>query len=157
MGLVDDAKALRARLDKAITAGETSEATRRVIADVLIAPQITAGTLSDDEVAARLAVFPAWTPDVDVTVGEFLAWDGTVVEVLQAHRTQADWTPDVVPALFRVFRKTAGPTVDEWKQPVGATDAYKKGDRVMFEGVVWESTAAANVWEPGVYGWKAVT
>ena len=22
---------------------------------------------------------------------------------------------------------------------------------------MWESTAAANVWDPGVYGWKAVT
>lgn len=47
--------------------------------------------------------------------------------------------------------------VREWKQPQGAHDAYKKGDRVTFEGTVYESVIDGNVWSPRDYpvGWKA--
>jgi hypothetical protein len=39
---------------------------------------------------------------------------------------------------------------------LGAHDAYKIGDRVRFEGKVYESTIDANVWSPLVYGWQEV-
>jgi hypothetical protein len=35
-------------------------------------------------------------------------------------------------------RKTAGAQPDEWVQPAGASDAYSKGDRVTFQGQVWD-------------------
>jgi len=41
----------------------------------------------------------------------------------------------------------------EWVQPIGAHDAYDEGAKVSHGGKRWVSTAAANVWEPGVYGW----
>ena len=52
----------------------------------------------------------------------------------------------------------AAPTYPEWKQPLGAHDAYKTGDRVTFNGKVYESVINANVWSPAVYpaGWKEV-
>ncbi len=52
----------------------------------------------------------------------------------------------------------AAPTYPEWKQPLGAHDAYKTGDRVTFEGKVYESTIDGNVWSPAVYpaGWTEV-
>ena len=43
-----------------------------------------------------------------------------------------------------------------WTQPTGAHDAYAKGDVVIHENQVWESTLDANVWEPGVAGWVTV-
>ncbi|RRJ85894.1 hypothetical protein EG850_10925 [Gulosibacter macacae] len=43
--------------------------------------------------------------------------------------------------------------VPEWVQPVGGHDAYKVGDVVTRGGKTWRSTADANVWPPGVYGW----
>ena len=91
--------------------------------------------------------------------GDVLAWDGTLVEVIQGHTTQADWTPDKVPALWTPVRKTAGAQPDEWVQPAGASDAYSKGDRVTFQGQVWESTIDTNVWSPTAHpaGWKRVT
>lgn len=49
-----------------------------------------------------------------------------------------------------------GGNVAEWVQPTGAHDAYGVGDRVLHNGKTWESTSAANVWEPGVYGWIEV-
>jgi hypothetical protein len=43
-----------------------------------------------------------------------------------------------------------------WTQPVGAVDAYASGDRVTHNSSTWESTVAANVWAPGVFGWVEV-
>lgn len=49
-------------------------------------------------------------------------------------------------------------TYPEWVQPLGAHDAYQVGDRVTFEGKIYESTIAANVWSPAVYpaGWTEI-
>lgn len=51
-----------------------------------------------------------------------------------------------------------GETYPEFVQPTGGHDAYKKGDRVMFKGEVWESTIDNNVWSPETYpqGWTKV-
>lgn len=46
----------------------------------------------------------------------------------------------------------------ELVQPLGGHDAYKTGDRVMYQGKVYESTIDGNVWAPDVYpaGWKEI-
>lgn len=50
---------------------------------------------------------------------------------------------------------TASPPSDiqSWKQPEGGHDAYALNAQVTHKGKTWVSTVAANVWEPGVYGW----
>lgn len=45
------------------------------------------------------------------------------------------------------------PGIVAWVQPLGAQDAYQVGARVTHKGGTYTSTAANNVWEPGVYGW----
>ena len=63
------------------------------------------------------------------------------------------------------WREVAGededgtPTVPEYVQPTGAHDAYKKGDKVTFEGAVYESIIDGNVWTPRDYpaGWKKLS
>lgn len=42
----------------------------------------------------------------------------------------------------------------EWRQPTGAHDAYPEGWEVTFDGKTWVSTTPANVWQPGVSGWR---
>ena len=51
------------------------------------------------------------------------------------------------------------PTVPEFVQPTGAHDAYKTGDRVLYNGQVYESLMDGNVWSPDAYpaGWQLVT
>lgn len=44
--------------------------------------------------------------------------------------------------------------VNAWRQPEGAHDAYDAGAWVWHNGLVWENLTAANVWEPGVSGWR---
>lgn len=43
---------------------------------------------------------------------------------------------------------------DPWTQPTGAHDAYAKGITVTHGGKTWESLTPANVWPPGVSGWR---
>ena len=45
-------------------------------------------------------------------------------------------------------------TVADWIRPTGAHDAYPLDYVVLYNGKKWISTTPANVWEPGVYGWK---
>ena len=73
------------------------------------------------------------------------------IKCVQAHTSQAGWTPDATPALQVVVSIDEYP---EWVQPTGAQDAYAKGSKVTHNGKKWISSYDANVWEPGVYGWE---
>jgi hypothetical protein len=91
--------------------------------------------------------YPAWRTGVALKVGDVVVYNHSLYEVIQAHTTQADWTPTAVPALFKV-RQPEGATAD-WVQPTGAHDAYPLGAQVIYQGAVWVSLMAANVWAPG--------
>lgn len=51
------------------------------------------------------------------------------------------------------------PTAPAYRQPSGGHDAYKQGDRVTYNGAIYESTINANVWSPKDYpqGWKKLS
>ena len=50
------------------------------------------------------------------------------------------------------------PTVPEFVQPTSPEDAYNTGDRVLFNGLIYESLIDNNVWSPEAYpqGWQNV-
>ena len=75
-------------------------------------------------------------------------------KLIQVHTTQDNWTPDVVPALWKLY--TPEGVIAEWVQPLGSEDAYQIGDKVTYGGFTWQSTVANNVWEPGIYGWVKI-
>lgn len=93
-----------------------------------------------------------WEPDRDVTAGEVLQFNNQFVEVVQSHRTQADWTPDIAFALFKPYIQPG--TAPQWRQPLGAHDAYPvvtPPARVTHNGQIYESALQIpNAWEPGV-------
>src|SRR5699024_621940 len=45
---------------------------------------------------------------------------------------------------------------DEWVQPTDATNAYPKDWTVTHDGKTWVSLTPANVWQPGVSGWREI-
>lgn len=122
-----------------------------------VLPLLDAEATTDAEVAAVVDLFDGFDADKRVyKVGEVVAFGGVLFRCVQAHTSQADWTPDKVPALWTPVRKTAGAQPDEWVQPLG-NGGYKKGERVTYKGKLWTSTFdGLNVWEPGVYGWSIV-
>lgn len=113
-----------------------------------------------DEQAMEVAdLYPEWQEKKAYAVDEILKYgenaDGEtqLYKVLQAHTSQADWTPDTAASLYKKVGFTDG-GVPMWTQPLGATDAYKEGDVVSYNGQLYVSTVDANVWEPGIYGWE---
>lgn len=89
--------------------------------------------------------------------GENEVGDPQLYQVLQDHTSAAEWTPDTATSLYKKIGVTSEGIL-EWVQPLGASDAYNKGDVVMFEGKKYESLIDANTWSPTAYpaGWKLV-
>lgn len=116
-------------------------------------------SLEDTDALDAVELFPLWAVGVAYSVGERVQYDGKLYKVVQAHTSQADWTPDKTPALFTEVAKPG--EIPVWRQPTGAQDAYNKGDKVWFPDVnttVYESVIDSNVWSPTDYpqGWKVV-
>ena len=111
------------------------------------------GTIDEVTATEHLSVFSPWEPDVDYVVGNLRTYGDKLYKCIQAHRSQADWTPE---AAVSLWAKAGDPAEEwpEWSQPIGAADAYMAGDKVSHNGKHWISTADNNVWEPGVYGWN---
>lgn len=110
-------------------------------------------SLPDEDALQAVELFPQWVTGHAYAVGERLQYKNVLYRVVQAHTSQADWTPDKTPALFVVV------SLDEWPefvQPTGAHDAYKKGDKVTFEGKHYISLIDGNVYSPTAYpaGWQ---
>ncbi len=55
---------------------------------------------ADAQSAALL--YPKWKSGEAVTVGMHRRYEDTLYKCIQAHTTQADWTPDTTPALWEV-------------------------------------------------------
>lgn len=98
---------------------------------------------------------------------EKFTYKDKVYEVIQAHTSQTTWLPDSTPALYKEYlnvkiQNQDGSTtevVEEFKQPTGAHDAYKKGDKVLFNGKIYQSKIDSNTFSPDQYadGWEEVT
>lgn len=122
--------------------------------------QMFTATLSEEKALEIAAVYPAWRANWPYSAGEIISYgtnstgDPQLYKVVQAHTSQAEWTPDATPALYDAFG------LDEsgypiWAQPSGAHDAYNAGDIVNYNGTLYQSTINGNVWAPDVYpaGW----
>lgn len=111
----------------------------------------------DDETAATVSVlFPIWAVDVSYTVGQRVRYNNTLYKVLQAHTSQASWTPTNAPSLFaRILTDEETGEILPWEQP-DSTNGYATGAIVIHNDVYYISTADNNIWEPGTTGapWK---
>lgn len=114
-----------------------------------------------DKVLEIPSVFPVWEANRAYKTKEVISYgvnsvgDPQLYQVLQDHTSAAEWTPDTASSLY----KKIGVTDDgypEWVQPLGATDAYNKGDIVSYNGKLYRSTIDGNVWSPEAYpaGWE---
>ena len=107
-------------------------------------------TADDQTALTGMELYPTWAVGIAVAKDSRYQYNGKLYKCVQAHTTQADWQPNVTPALWTVVSMEEWP---EWIQPTGAHDAYAKGDKVTHSSKKWTSDVDANTWEPGVYGW----
>lgn len=108
-------------------------------------------SLADSEALEAVPLYPEWAAGVDYATGHKVQRGGKLYRCLQAHASQADWTPDATQALWVVVSIEEFP---EWVQPTGAHDAYNIGDKVSYNGQHYVCTSNANVYAPDVYGWQ---
>lgn len=122
--------------------------------------QMFAASLSDDKAMEIASVFDPWVVGKTYNVGEFVTYgvngvgDPQLYKVVQAHTSQADWTPDATPSLYdAIGLDNSGYPV--WSQPSGAHDAYNEGDIVNYNGVLYKSVIPGNTYSPEAYpaGW----
>ena len=125
-----------------------------------LALTLFAETLSDAQALQVPMLFDDFDGNgVAYEVGKRVLYNDILYKVIQAHTSQADWTPVAAPSLFaKVINETMDGSIPEFEQP-GSTNPYMKGDKVVFNGKVYESLIDNNVYSPEAYpaGWKEIT
>lgn len=149
MATFEEKLALAVELNKKIAAGQK-------VGTIATADLIRTDALPAEDLADLVYLYPKWGSGLAVKIGDLYQFGGTLYEAIQAHTTQADWTPDATPALWK--SKAPAAVIPDFVQPTGGHDAYNIGDKVLFNGTVYESTIDANVWSPTDYpqGWKLI-
>lgn len=109
--------------------------------------------LDDEQAMSVSALYPGWVVGDRYSAGDIRRYSGTLYRALQGSTGAAEHTPDVATSLWKRIGDPDQSGVFPWVQPLGATDAYAKGDKVSHGGKTWVSNLDANVWQPGVYGW----
>ena len=113
--------------------------------------EAAASTMTDENALTAVELFPVWAIGRAYAVDDRVQHSGTLYKCVQAHTSQADWTPDATPALWVAVSLDEYP---EWVQPTGAHDAYNTGDKVSYNGKHYVCAIDANTYAPDVYGWE---
>lgn len=125
--------------------------------------QMFAQTLTNDEALEIATLYPPYVVGKSYAVGEFLTYgksevgDPQLYKVVQAHTSQADWTPNTTPSLYEPIGLNSD-CYPVWSKPSGAHDAYNTGDIVDYNGTLYKSLIDGNVYSPDEYpaGWEVV-
>ena len=114
-------------------------------------------SLSDVDALEAIDLFGSWQADKAYVVDDKVKYEGNLYKCLQAHTSQASWTPTAAASLWAKVLIPDENVIPEWEQP-DSTNAYMIGDKVMFEGHIYESAINYNIWSPSSYpqGWTLI-
>ena len=116
---------------------------------------------TDEQAVEAPFIFPAWSGEsVVYAAGARVQYSGAAYKCLQAHASQAEWTPTEAPSLWAKILIPDPEVIPVWEQP-DSTNPYMKGDKVHYPTIddpVYVSTIDGNVWSPDAYpaGWEKV-
>lgn len=134
MGLLDDARAFRAKISN------------------------MAQFAPDEMILDEPMAFDKWKSGAAYAVGDVRRDDeGLLYRCLQAHTSQPGWEPPAVPALWTIIDNPS----EEWpeiRDPIAAENPYMTGDKVTFNGHHYICLIDNCVWSPSAYpaGWELV-
>ena len=113
--------------------------------------------LDDADALEAIQLFPIWKTDFAYNIDDKVRYDNTLYRCLQAHTSQDTWTPITAASLWAKVLIPDPEVIPDWEQP-DSTNAYQIGDKVRFEGKIYESLIANNIWSPAAYpaGWREV-
>lgn len=115
-------------------------------------------SLTDEDALEAKELYPLWSGDgIEYKVDDRVRYENVLYRVLQNHTSQSNWTPVAAASLFAKVLIPDPDVIPDWEQP-GSTNPYQIGDKVRFDGHVYESTINNNIWSPSAYpaGWKLI-
>lgn len=120
---------------------------------MLIQPMLTSMPVKD--LKAVSALVPEWTVGTEYKTGDIVRYKGVLYRCLQNDTAQEIFPPDTYISGWKCVDEPDEHGIHPFSQPLGATDAYMKGDKVSFEGTYYQSNIDYNVWSPTAYpqGW----
>ena len=112
--------------------------------------------LSEEELLDMIDLYESYQVDKLYKVDDIFKYENKLYKVIQEHTSQEGWITSELPALY--LNMMPENVIPEWIAPIGSHDAYNAGDKVIFEGEVYESIIDSNTWSPKDYpqGWKLI-
>lgn len=106
---------------------------------------------------ARKWVAPLGSEDI-YKAGEWMIFtDGNYYKCL----TNTNYSPTELASAWALNGEetASSEAIPDFVQPTGTSDAYSIGDKVKFEGKIYQSLINSNVWSPSAYplGWQEVS
>lgn len=97
---------------------------------LLLRLAVTDGRVTDEEL---LSIQPAlegrmWKPGIEALTGDVYMFGGSLWCCVQTHKTQSDWPPNEVPALWRKVEVVTQDKPRVWQESI----AYQVGDIVVY-------------------------
>lgn len=116
-----------------------------------------AAHLDDTEALESKELFPAWEENKEYAVDTRVRYNGELYKCLQAHTSAPSWNPVGAVSLWAKVLIPDPEVIPEWVQP-DSTNAYMIGDKVRYNGKIYESLIDNNIWSPEAYpaGWSEV-
>lgn len=116
-----------------------------------------ASNLDDADALEAVQLFPQWNDSTRYKEGDRVRFQNILYKCLLDHIAQPTWSPITSPSLWTKVLIPDPEVIPEWEQP-DSTNAYQIGDKVTFEGKIYESVIANNIWSPAAYpaGWKEI-
>lgn len=114
-------------------------------------------SIDDTEALTAVTLFPIWQSDKSYKVGDRVKYDGVLYRCLTEHAAQADWNPVGAASLWAKVLIPDENVIPEWEQP-DSTNPYMIGDKVSYQGKIYECLIDNNIWSPVDYtfGWAVV-
>ena len=108
---------------------------------------------SDEKALDNIYLYPPFEVGIAVTAGYRCHFRDVLYKCIQPHTTQADWTPDITPALWVVV------SLDEWPEipeTITSENAWMAGRKGTWKGVHKICQLDNCVWNPDQYpaAWK---
>lgn len=93
-------------------------------------------TVDDETALTGKELYPVWSENISVSVNDRYQYNDKLYKCVQAHTTQADWTPDKTPALWAVIDVTHAGTIED---PIPASRGmeYVKGLHYIENNVIY--------------------
>lgn len=94
-------------------------------------------SLSDVDALKGIELFDAWAADTEYPMGKRLRYEGKLYRVRQAHTSQSQYPPTIVPALYEEVAESGQGDTPDNPIPYDNNMALEKGKYYIQYGIVY--------------------